>query len=116
MPELPEADRPIGYVSEADIEAMKMDRHFIGGSGPEQAKKILAEASPAAAMQIAKLSLHADNPSVRLRASQYILDRTIVDDGSQNSKDPWDKMMEEMVAAAKTAEVSARPTDNGSRD
>jgi hypothetical protein len=82
------------WVNEEDLMALRMNRQYLVGlqeSGPSQAMNILREASPAAAMEMVKLALHADSETVRLRASQYILDKTIGDGGE--GANPWDDIV-----------------------
>jgi len=95
-------DRPLGYVTEDDIEAMRMDRTLISGkSGPDQARAILMEGSPAAALQLVKLAIHGESETVRLRASALILDKTLAADTGGGSEDPWDALAKEMAEAEK---------------
>ena len=99
------------WVSQADLESLRMDRQYLvglNGSGPTQATAILNEASPAAAMQVVKLALHGESETIRLRASTYILDRTM---GESGSGDPWEGMQEKVIkdAEAYLAEHSLGP-------
>ena len=59
----------------------------------ELAEKILTDAAPIAAQAVVKLATMDPNSGVRLRASQYILDRAIGKTGDGPTKNaPWDEI------------------------
>lgn len=86
------------WVSDDELQSLRMERQYLvglKGEGPDQAMAILREASPAAAMQIAKLAQHADSETVRLRASVYIIDHTT--GSGEGNQDPWDDIRGQVV-------------------
>jgi hypothetical protein len=102
-------DRPLGYVTEEDIEAMRMDRTQISGkTGPEQARAILAEGSPGAAMQLVKLALYGETENIKLRASALVLDKTLAQDTGNGSEDPWDDLARQMAEAERASKKQGK--------
>jgi len=88
-------------VSNADLEALKMDRTLLTGqTSVQQARSIIEEASPMAAMQLVNLARFATSETVRLRASTEILSRAGVEAGegkSDDGKEPWSDLFDKVV-------------------
>lgn len=87
------------WVSDSDLEALKLDRQvFHSDTGPvAQARRILSEASPAAAASLARLALHGESESVRLRASQLVLDYAMQNGSNGDGKEPWTEVYEKVM-------------------
>jgi hypothetical protein len=59
------------------VDALSEERSALGTSAEAQAGKIFSDHLPAAAYAICKVAVHSDNPQLRLRAAQYIVDRQL---------------------------------------
>jgi hypothetical protein len=65
-------------------------------SAEDLAEKILTDAAPVAAHSIVKIATMDPSSAVRLRASQYILDRAIGKTGDGPTKNaPWDEIFKQ---------------------
>jgi hypothetical protein len=87
------------WVSDNDLEALKMDRTVFhrDETPPAMARRILAENSPAAAMSLVKLALHGESESVRLNASKEVL-RLAYEQGSDgDGREPWEGVYEKVM-------------------
>lgn len=82
------------WVSDDDLEALKMDRTMFhtDESPAAMARRILHEGSPGAAASLVKLSLHAESESVRLSASKAVLDYAFKEGSTEDGKEPWEKL------------------------
>jgi len=88
-------------VSDDDLAALKMEREMLTHQTPvQQARTILEEASPMAALQLVRLAQMATNENVRLRAATEILNRTGVEKGdgkNEEGKEPWSDLFDKVV-------------------
>lgn len=101
-------------VSQEDLDALHMEREILTGLTPaNQARKILDEASPMAAMQLVRLAQHGATDTVRLNASKEILNRVGVVEGDGKNgegKEPWENLFGKVV---KDIEAYANVGSNG---
>jgi hypothetical protein len=84
------------WVPEEALASLTLERDVHPGeSSEDQARRIISENAPAAAMSIVNLALRADNDRVRLQAAQFVYDRaTAIDAGA---KDPWADLLGDCV-------------------
>lgn len=62
---------------EKSIQALSQEREVRDLTHEELARQILADNTPGAAASVAQLAMFSPDESVRLRASQYVLDRVL---------------------------------------
>ena len=80
----------------ADIE----EELYGGGTAAERTKRIFDAASPRAALQIIDISNNGANDAVKLRASQYIVDRILGPVGKDDQQDALDAFLSGIEAIA----------------
>lgn len=104
-------------VSQDDLDMLRMERNMLTGLTPaNQARKMLEEATPMAAMQLIRLAQNGASDSVRLKASTEILNRVgvVAEDGKNGEgKEPWDNIFEKVV---KNIEEFANMQTGGQQD
>jgi hypothetical protein len=82
-----------------DADLLMSQRVLTDESSEAQARRILSDAAPMAAMTLVNLAQYSEAPSVRLRAATEILNRT-ADAGQQDGKDPWENLYAKVVTGA----------------
>jgi hypothetical protein len=84
------------------LDSLKMERSVNPSETEEEmARRILREASAAAAQSIVHIALNDPNSRVRLSAAQTVLDRTLGKIGDEVPKEAeWVEMLQEAMAVA----------------
>jgi hypothetical protein len=82
------------WVTDDDLEALKMERTvFHRDETPAaMARRIISEASPAAAASLVKLALHGASEQVRLSASKHVLQLAFEQGSDGDGREPWEDM------------------------
>jgi hypothetical protein len=89
------------WVSDSDLNALMMERTTgarLKGEGSEspvaQARRMMQEAAPMAAASIIRLAQYSENETVRLRASQEVLNRADEIGNGKDGKEPWADLLD----------------------
>ena len=93
---------PDTWVTSADIDMLNAESRQIkeGETDEELARRIMRSNLPSVAMGLAKLALYDTNSNVRLRASQYLMDRVLGKPGEDvnvGAQSPLEQLMGEIT-------------------
>ena len=105
-----EDDVLAGWSPKAAVEQLHLEGSvYDGETNQETAQRLTIEAAPQAALSIIHLSVNARNEQVRLRAAQYILDRTL---GRIGDVDDPTKQDELEILVGKLQSLGAEPASD----
>lgn len=91
------------FITEKDIEALKMESDVFGKglgsqSNPEMAQRLLEENSVHAALSVIHLAKHAADVRVRFAAAKYVVDKALANQGDASGNAPIDAFLKKLNA------------------